>query len=237
MFEELRPPQLELLFQNTAVFGFFALATRVGHLEPFLFVEVVPVDRPDQQREAVGQRRIERGAEDELELALARPLEIAVGPASRIADILEKSESTQRVLEEATEGFRLQLVQEAEDGEEVLSIDRITADSSPIIRLVDSVLFNAGRGSNFTTDGVVSMDASIMIGDSRATINEVLAQDPAWEGKTIDEALTLMGHYKISGVPITEGKKLDEWIVVPSTIMVADDVTDEYLAGRDIKLD
>jgi type IV pilus assembly protein PilB len=80
---------------------------------------------------------------NELELALARPLELAVGPASRIADILEKSESTQRVLDEATEGFRLQLVQEAEDGEEVLSIDRITADSSPIIRLVDSVLFNA----------------------------------------------------------------------------------------------
>ncbi len=80
---------------------------------------------------------------NEVELVLARPLEVAVGPRSRIADILEKSESTQRVLDEATEGFSLQLVQEAEDGEEVLSIDRITADSSPIIRLVDSVLFNA----------------------------------------------------------------------------------------------
>ncbi len=80
---------------------------------------------------------------NEVELALARPLEVAVGPAGRIAEILEKSESTQRVLDEATEGFSLQLVQEAEDGEEVLSIDRITADSSPIIRLVDSVLFNA----------------------------------------------------------------------------------------------
>ncbi|MCP4898728.1 MAG: type II/IV secretion system protein [bacterium] len=80
---------------------------------------------------------------NEIELALAKPLETMVGPARRIADILEKSESTQRVLDEATEGFRLQLVQEAEDGEEVLSIDRITADSSPIIRLVDSVLFNA----------------------------------------------------------------------------------------------
>ena len=68
---------------------------------------------------------------------------MAVGPANRIADILEKSESTQRVLDEATEGFSLQLVQEAEDGEEVLSIDRITADSSPIIRLVDAILFNA----------------------------------------------------------------------------------------------
>jgi type IV pilus assembly protein PilB len=80
---------------------------------------------------------------NEVELALARPLDLAVGPASRIAEILEKSESTQRVLDEATEGFRLQLVQEADDGEEVLSIDRITADSSPIIRLVDSILFNA----------------------------------------------------------------------------------------------
>jgi type IV pilus assembly protein PilB len=80
---------------------------------------------------------------NEVELALARPLEVAVAPAGRIAEILEKSESTQRVLDEATEGFSLQLVQEAEDGEEVLSIDRITADSSPIIRLVDSILFNA----------------------------------------------------------------------------------------------
>ena len=80
---------------------------------------------------------------NEVELVLARPLEVAVGPANRIGDILEKSESTQRVLEEATEGFSLQLVQEAEDGEEVLSIDRITADSSPIIRLLDSILFNA----------------------------------------------------------------------------------------------
>jgi type II secretory ATPase GspE/PulE/Tfp pilus assembly ATPase PilB-like protein len=80
---------------------------------------------------------------NEVELALARPLEVAVGPANRITDILEKSESTQRVLDEATEGFSMQLVQEAEDGEEVLSIGSITADSSPIIRLVDSILFNA----------------------------------------------------------------------------------------------
>ncbi len=80
---------------------------------------------------------------NEVELVLARPLEVVVGPANRIGEILEKSESTQRVLDEATEGFSMQLVQEAEDGEEVLSIDRITADSSPIIRLVDSILFNA----------------------------------------------------------------------------------------------
>jgi len=80
---------------------------------------------------------------NEVELILSRPIEAIVGPHSRITDILEKSESTQRVLDEATEGFQIQLVQDAEDGEEVLSIDSITADQSPIIRLVDTVLFNA----------------------------------------------------------------------------------------------
>jgi len=80
---------------------------------------------------------------NELELALARPIDVTVAPAKRIADILEKSESTQRVLDEATEGFSMQIVQEDEDGEGVLSIDKITADQSPIIRLVDTILFNA----------------------------------------------------------------------------------------------
>ena len=80
---------------------------------------------------------------NEIEMLLAMPLDVVVGPLSRIADILEKSESTQRVLDQATEGFQLQLVQDSEDGEEVLSIDSLTADQSPIIRLVDTFLFNA----------------------------------------------------------------------------------------------
>jgi len=80
---------------------------------------------------------------DELELLLGRPVEVKVGQRSAIEEILQKSESAQRVLDEATEDFRIQLVQEDEEGEEVLSIDRITADTSPIIKLVDSTLFNA----------------------------------------------------------------------------------------------
>jgi type IV pilus assembly protein PilB len=80
---------------------------------------------------------------DELELLLGQPVEVKVGVRSAIAEILTKSESTQRVLDEASEDFRIQLVQEDEEGEEVLSIDRITADTSPIIKLVDSTMFNA----------------------------------------------------------------------------------------------
>ncbi len=82
-------------------------------------------------------------AVDEVELAIGGPVEVKVGPAGKIADILEKSESTQRVLDEATEDFKIQLVQEKENGEEALSIESITADASPIIKLVDTIVFNA----------------------------------------------------------------------------------------------
>ena len=80
---------------------------------------------------------------DELELLAGLPLRLKVGSRAAIADILQKSESSQRVLDEATEDFRLQLVSEDEEGEETLTIDRITQDASPIIKLVDSIVFNA----------------------------------------------------------------------------------------------
>jgi type II secretory ATPase GspE/PulE/Tfp pilus assembly ATPase PilB-like protein len=81
---------------------------------------------------------------DELELLLGAPLRVKVASPAAIRDKLQKSESTQRVLDEATEGFRMQLVAENEEGEETLSIDTITQqDSSPIIKLVDSIVFNA----------------------------------------------------------------------------------------------
>src|SRR5215203_1978053 len=81
---------------------------------------------------------------DELELLVGQPVEVKVGVRSAIGEILQKSESAQRVLDEASEDFRIQLVQEDEEsGEEILTIDRITADTSPIIKLVDSTMFNA----------------------------------------------------------------------------------------------
>jgi type II secretory ATPase GspE/PulE/Tfp pilus assembly ATPase PilB-like protein len=82
---------------------------------------------------------------DELEVQVAARLRVRVGTASAIQDILKKSESSQRVLDEATEGLRLQLIDDDEEviSEDSLSIDRITSDQSPIIKLVDSTIFNA----------------------------------------------------------------------------------------------
>lgn len=81
---------------------------------------------------------------DELELLLGNSIEVCVGTPTAVQEILKKSESSQRVLEEATEGFRIQLVTEDElTGEETLTIDKMTEGSSPIIKLIDSTIFNA----------------------------------------------------------------------------------------------
>jgi type IV pilus assembly protein PilB len=99
---------------------------------------------------------------DELELQLGLPLEIRVAAPEAIDEILQKSESTQRVLDQATEEFRIQLVQEDERGDEVLSLDRITADTSPIIKLVDSTILNAiqRRASDIHIE---SRDAEVIV--------------------------------------------------------------------------
>jgi len=53
---------------------------------------------------------------DEVSALLGRPLVIKVAPLSEIQDLLKKSESSQRMLEEATEGFKLDLIREDESG-------------------------------------------------------------------------------------------------------------------------
>ena len=83
-------------------------------------------------------------AVDEVAALLDRPLVIKVAAESEISALLKKSESSQRVLDEATEGFRLALIREDESGEETITIEKITQDeSSPIIRLVDTIVFTA----------------------------------------------------------------------------------------------
>jgi type IV pilus assembly protein PilB len=82
---------------------------------------------------------------DELPLLLGRKLLIRVATARQIADILKRTEQSQRVLEQATEAFTLQTSKEEEEGEETISGDRLTRDStaSPVVRLVETVIFTA----------------------------------------------------------------------------------------------
>jgi type IV pilus assembly protein PilB len=82
---------------------------------------------------------------DELASALDARIVPHVATAGAIDVVLRKGDATQRVLQEATSGFRISLVKETEHGEEVLDLDRLATDSdmSPIIKLVDTIIFNA----------------------------------------------------------------------------------------------
>src|SRR5215471_15425526 len=82
---------------------------------------------------------------DEIGLLLGKPILTKVATLSQINDILKKTEQSQRVLEEAGEGFALDVIRDSENGDETISIERITAgeDMSPIIRLVDTTIFTA----------------------------------------------------------------------------------------------
>jgi type IV pilus assembly protein PilB len=80
---------------------------------------------------------------DELGMLLGTPIKVMVAPASAIQAILKKSESSTRVLEDATESFQLQILREDEQGEDQLTVEKLTTDTSPVIRLVDTTIYTA----------------------------------------------------------------------------------------------
>ena len=80
---------------------------------------------------------------DELGVILGTPVRVMVGARSAIEGMLKKSESSQRVLDEATEEFQIQVLKDDDLGDENLTVERLTSDSSPIIRLVDSTIYTA----------------------------------------------------------------------------------------------
>ena len=83
---------------------------------------------------------------DELSVLLSKKLDVKVATYSQISDLLKKTEQSQRVLEEVTEGFTLDVVGDDDNADETLSIDRLASDEgaiAPVIKLVDTTIFNA----------------------------------------------------------------------------------------------
>src|SRR5438874_25910 len=101
---------------------------------------------------------------DEIGLLLNKRVQTKVATLAQIEEILKKTEQSQRVLDEATEGFTFDVVREDEAGDETISIERLTSetDISPIIRLVDTTIFTAlqRRASDIHIE---TLDDSVMI--------------------------------------------------------------------------
>ncbi|WP_321372494.1 ATPase, T2SS/T4P/T4SS family [uncultured Desulfuromusa sp.] len=122
---------------------------------------LIPLERNDTTLTIAIADPTDVTALDQLELQLGLALELKIAAKGQIERLIERGAGSQRVLREASEDFKLQLIKETDKGDEVLSIDKLTADTSPIIRLIDSTLFDAlkKRASDIhieaTVDGVV----------------------------------------------------------------------------------
>ncbi|HEV2287632.1 MAG TPA: GspE/PulE family protein [Candidatus Acidoferrales bacterium] len=104
----------------------------------------VPLESHDNSLVVVVSDPSQLLVNDELALLLGKKLTIKVATATQIGDLLKRTEQSQRVLDQATEGFTLQVVGD-EDGDENISMEKLTRDTgvSPVVRLVDTVIFTA----------------------------------------------------------------------------------------------
>jgi type II secretory ATPase GspE/PulE/Tfp pilus assembly ATPase PilB-like protein len=128
---------------------------------------------------------------DELALLLNTPVQPAVSTPSAIQEALKRSQGTQRVVEEASESFKIQILHGDELDEEVLTIDKIQSDASPIIRLVDSTIFDAlnRRASDIHIE---TRDAEVVI---KYRIDGVL--QPATKPIGKEHAATIISRIKV----------------------------------------
>jgi type IV pilus assembly protein PilB len=82
---------------------------------------------------------------DEISSLLGQRLLTRVATLSQINELLKKTEQSQRVLDEATEGLTFDVISVNDQDDESITIEKLTSeeDISPIIRLVDTTIFTA----------------------------------------------------------------------------------------------
>ncbi len=133
-------------------------------LDMMLHYQFLPLEAHDRQLVIVVGDPTDLSRLDELEMKLDRQLVIRVAPPSQVRDFLKKTEPSQRVLDEATEEFRLDVISEEEAAGEGLSLEHLVEerDVSPMIRLVDSIIF-AGLERRASDIHIESRDNSVVV--------------------------------------------------------------------------
>ena len=80
---------------------------------------------------------------DELELLIGREFRLVVSTRTAILESLNQSEGNSQVITRIQEEYRPVLIREDAQGDEVLSIEKIAKDQSPVVKLVDTMILSA----------------------------------------------------------------------------------------------
>ncbi len=133
-------------------------------LDLMLRYEFLPLEARDHQLVVALGDPSDLARLDEIENRLDRRLEVRVAAPSQVKEYLKKTDPSQRVLYEATVEFRLDVIREEEGGDENLSLENLVEerDVSPMIRLVDSIIF-AGLERRASDVHLESRDNSMVV--------------------------------------------------------------------------
>jgi len=105
--------------------------------------QVVPLHRDDLGLEVAVADPTRVEALDAAEMQARIPLRLRVTTESRLRALLDRIEGGRQMLGQVSADLKFELVKETDRGEEVLSMEKIGADASPMIRLIDSTLMDA----------------------------------------------------------------------------------------------
>ncbi len=121
----------------------FALFQAIN-LEMMIKHHFVPVQERDGVLWLAMADPLDVVTQDLLRMQLKRPLKFYGAPQAQIAEVLKKSESGQKVLDDVGEALKVQVLREEDVDDEVLDLERLTdKDEAPIVKLVDTTIFNA----------------------------------------------------------------------------------------------
>ncbi len=80
---------------------------------------------------------------DYVERLLDRDLRLVVSPRTAIQEALKQSQQSGKIITRVEAEYRPVLIRENEQGEEVLSVEKVSKDESPVVRLVNTTILTA----------------------------------------------------------------------------------------------
>ncbi|MBL0211809.1 MAG: type II/IV secretion system protein [Holophagaceae bacterium] len=137
--ERMLYPSLDLTKEpvDFALFQAISLDTMLKH-------HFVPVQEKDGILWLAMADPLDVVTQDMLRMQLKRPLKFAGAPQAQIQEVLKKSESGQKALDEVGEALKVQVLSAEDVDDEALDLERLTdKDEAPIVKLVDTTIFNA----------------------------------------------------------------------------------------------
>ncbi len=80
---------------------------------------------------------------DELEMLTDMNISVVVASEKKVLELLKKIETSRSALDSISDDMRLSIVRETDKGEDILSHEKVSAEESPVVKLVDSTILDA----------------------------------------------------------------------------------------------